>query len=68
MEKTDKYRFLITKINLSSYGRGNRDLVSSASPRVHAQHPLCAMGWQPGPVTRSLPTSVRTALTWMIQC
>ena len=47
MEKTDKCRFLITKINLPSYGRGNRDLISSASLRVRAQHPLHAMGWQP---------------------
>jgi hypothetical protein len=47
MEKTDKCRFLITKINLPSYGRGNRDFVSSASLRVRAQHPLHAMGWQP---------------------
>ena len=61
MEKTDKYRFLITKINLPSCGRGNSGPFKCIL-RLPAQHPPTCHGTAARDLSPSpFPTSVRQA-------
>ena len=64
MEKTDKYRFLINKINLPSYWRGNRDLIQ-VHPRGYMHRtPYMPQDGSPGSVP-TLPPHISKERAFM---